>query len=138
MSNTLIIIIGIIVVAVILIAWFSKSMYDLAEEVSEKKAERRHRQRLLHDISMWLHEEELRSSQPLNKNRPYPYQGAAPRAIEIANIYASGGAAEQQIAEQMNIARQQEDDFKRASTGIEFGGNNPDLNLNPMAHHIVD
>lgn len=143
MTTTLLIIIGIIVVAIILITWFCKSMLDLADEVAEKKAERRKRQRFLHDLSVLLHEEEFRNShQEAGKNavQPFPDQGIDPSTIAAANIYASGVAIEQQIAEHMNIAiaHQQEEDFRRSSTGYEFGGTNCDPNLNPAAHFLND
>ena len=140
MSTTLLIIIGIIVIAVILIVWFSKSLYDLAEEVSEKKAERRRRQRLLHDLSVLLQEEEVRNTTHQMtgsiSNQFSPDQSIDPNLT--SQISATTMATEQQSADHMEIVRQQEEDFRRASTGIEFGGTNPDVDLNPMAHHIVD
>ncbi len=140
MTTTLIIIIGIIVVAIIFVAWFCKGMLELAEEVSEKKAERRQRQRLLHDLSILLQEEEVRNTTHQKTGRIsnlfFPDQNVDPSLTAQAS--ATTMATEQQIAGHMEIVRQQEEDFRRASTGIEFGGTNPDLNLNPMAHHLVD
>ena len=72
-------------------------------------------------------------------------QSDSPSVIQHDPTFTISRTSELLVANNQTIEQhlhdlhsQQQEEFYRASTGIEFGGYNTDLNLNPSTEHMVD
>ena len=132
MSTSFIIFISLFVIAIIICAWFCKAFIDWADEVvEERRARRRHGSgnRTAQYLKEGYSTDGYASNRQIN---PSPCGNPTIIAEQDSLPFGENG----QYIHSLDSQRQQEESFRRASTGIDFGGDNTDLNLNPSTHFI--
>lgn len=141
MNSILVVAIVVFGIAIIGAWFFVKSFLDLADEVVEERREKRkqmyRREAMMKAMLLSESEEDGCCSEIPGKNvhAKAPSPGYDPAEI-VHNMTPTGD--NHQCIEYSETLRQQEDSFRRAGIGYEFGGTNCDLNLNPTCSFMND